>query len=62
MNRAMYAAATGMAAQQQNLDIVANNLANADVAGFKGAQASFAAIAGSAPNSRRLALAWDLIA
>jgi flagellar basal-body rod protein FlgG len=48
MNRAMYAAATGMAAQQQTLDIVADNLANADVAGFKRAQASFAAIAGGA--------------
>jgi flagellar basal-body rod protein FlgG len=46
MNRAMYAAATGMAAQQQMLDVVANNLANADVAGFKSAQASFGAIAG----------------
>jgi flagellar basal-body rod protein FlgG len=42
----MYAAATGMAAQQQTLDVVANNLANADVAGFKGAQASFGAIGG----------------
>jgi flagellar basal-body rod protein FlgG len=42
----MYAAATGMAAQQQMLDVVANNLANADVAGFKSAQASFGAIAG----------------
>ncbi len=42
----MYAAATGMAAQQQTLDVVANNLANADVPGFKNAQASFGAIAG----------------
>jgi flagellar basal-body rod protein FlgG len=41
MNRAMYAAASGMAAQQTNLDIIADNLANADVAGFKGAAASF---------------------
>jgi flagellar basal-body rod protein FlgG len=38
----MYAAASGMAAQQTNLDIIADNLANADVAGFKGAAASFA--------------------
>jgi flagellar basal-body rod protein FlgG len=38
----MYAAATGMAAQQTQLEIVADNLANADVAGFKGAAASFA--------------------
>jgi flagellar basal-body rod protein FlgG len=38
----MYAAASGMAAQQSQLEIVADNLANADVAGFKGAAASFA--------------------
>ncbi len=42
MDRALYAAATGMAAQQLNLDVLANNLANADVAGFKGSMASFA--------------------
>lgn len=48
MNRALFAAATGMAAQQQTLDIVADNLANADVAGFKGARATFAAIGGDA--------------
>jgi flagellar basal-body rod protein FlgG len=42
----MFAAATGMAAQQQNLDVIADNLANADVAGFKSAQATFAAIGG----------------
>lgn len=45
MNRALYAAASGMAAQQQNLEIIANNLANADVAGFKSASASFTDIA-----------------
>lgn len=45
MNRAMFAAATGMAAQQTNLDVIANNLANADVAGFKGAASTFAEIA-----------------
>jgi len=42
MNRAMFAAASGMAAQQTNLEVIADNLANADVAGFKGAVASFA--------------------
>ncbi|HTX60096.1 MAG TPA: flagellar basal body protein, partial [Verrucomicrobiae bacterium] len=35
MDRALYAAASGMAAQQQNLDTIASDLANADVAGFK---------------------------
>jgi len=42
MNRAMAAAASGMAAQQLELEVVADNLANADVAGFKGATESFA--------------------
>ena len=30
MNRALYAAASGMAAQQKNLETIADNLANAD--------------------------------
>jgi flagellar basal-body rod protein FlgG len=37
----MYAAASGMAAQQRTLEIIADNLANADVAGFKSVAASF---------------------
>src|SRR5277367_1704891 len=37
----MYAAASGMAAQQTNLELIADNLANADVAGFKQMQARF---------------------
>jgi flagellar basal-body rod protein FlgG len=37
----MAAAASGMAAQQLELEVVADNLANADVAGFKGAAESF---------------------
>ncbi|HUA09903.1 MAG TPA: flagellar hook-basal body complex protein [Candidatus Acidoferrales bacterium] len=45
MDRALFAAASGMAAQQQNLDTIANNLANADVIGFKGSQDVFAALA-----------------
>jgi hypothetical protein len=48
MNRALYASATGMAAQQPNLDVIADNLANADVTGFKNAQATFAQIGGDA--------------
>ena len=44
MNRALFASASGMAAQQTNLEIISNNLANADVAGFKGAAASFTEI------------------
>jgi flagellar basal-body rod protein FlgG len=41
MNRALVVAASGMAAQQMHLDVVADNLANADVAGFKQAAAAF---------------------
>ena len=37
----MYAAASGMAAQQRTLEIIADNLANADVAGFKSVAATF---------------------
>jgi flagellar basal-body rod protein FlgG len=37
----MYASASGMAAQQTNLEIIADNLANADVAGFKQTAARF---------------------
>jgi flagellar basal-body rod protein FlgG len=48
MDRALFAAASGMAAQQQNLDTIANNLANADVVGFKGTVDEFAAL--RAPN------------
>jgi flagellar basal-body rod protein FlgG len=42
VNRAMFAAASGMAAQQTQLETIADNLANADVAGFKEAAATFA--------------------
>lgn len=52
MDRALYAAASGMAAQQLNLDVIANNLANADVTGFKASVATFAELA--APGERAL--------
>lgn len=42
MDRALYAAASGMAAQQRNLDTIADNLANAGVVGFKGSAQRFA--------------------
>jgi flagellar basal-body rod protein FlgG len=45
MDRALFAAATGMAAQQQNLDTISNNLANAEVSGFKSASQTFAELA-----------------
>lgn len=45
MDRALFIAAGAMAAQQQNLDTIAANLANADVAGFKGSVRQFAALA-----------------
>jgi flagellar basal-body rod protein FlgG len=48
VNRALYAAASGMAAQQQSLDVIADNLANADVPGFKGKVATFASLGGNA--------------
>ncbi len=50
MDRALFAAASGMAAQQQNLDVISNNLANSEVAGYKGSAETFAAL--TAPGER----------
>jgi flagellar basal-body rod protein FlgG len=45
MDKALFAAASGMAAQQENLDRISDNLANADVTGFKGSAQEFAELA-----------------
>lgn len=41
MIRALYSAASGMTAQQMNVDNIAHNLANANTAGFKSRRAQF---------------------
>ncbi len=41
MSRALYTAATGMQVQQENLDNIANNLANSSTVGFKRARLEF---------------------
>src|SRR5664279_4784348 len=41
MIRALYSAASGMNAQQTNVDNIANNLANANTTGFKMRRAEF---------------------
>src|SRR5579872_6543204 len=41
MIRALYSAASGMNAQQMNVDNIANNLANSNTAGFKSRRAQF---------------------
>ena len=41
MIRALYSAASGMTAQQMNVDNIANNLANSNTAGFKTRRAQF---------------------
>jgi flagellar basal-body rod protein FlgG len=41
MIRSLYTAATGMIAQQLNLDVTANNLANVNTTGFKKSRADF---------------------
>jgi flagellar basal-body rod protein FlgG len=40
----MFAAASGMAAQQANLETISDNLANAELPGFKGSAETFAAL------------------
>ncbi|WP_425289892.1 flagellar hook-basal body complex protein, partial [Shewanella algae] len=39
--RALNTAGTGMIAQQHNLDVIANNLANVNTTGFKEQRAEF---------------------
>jgi len=41
MIRGLWTAASGMAAQQMSIDVVSNNLANANTAGFKKSRANF---------------------
>jgi flagellar basal-body rod protein FlgG len=41
MIRALYTAATGMEAQQLQIDVIANNLANVNTSGFKKSRADF---------------------
>ena len=41
MSRALYAAATGMIAQQLNVDTIANNLANVNTTGYKKSKLEF---------------------
>ena len=41
MMRSLWTAASGMAAQQQNINVVANNLANSNTNGFKKSRADF---------------------
>ena len=48
MNRGVYTAATGMTAQQQRLDIVANNLANVNTRGYKAERVAFGEALGRA--------------
>ena len=41
MIRALWTASTGLQAQQLNIDVVANNLANVNTSGFKKGRADF---------------------
>jgi len=41
VNRSLYIAATGMNAQQSQMDVISNNLANVSTTGFKGSRAVF---------------------
>lgn len=41
MVRSLYSAASGMMAQQTNVDVIANNLANVNTVGFKSQSTEF---------------------
>lgn len=55
MNLGLYAAFFGMRARQRNLDLIANNIANASTAGFKADHAGFRLMEAGSPNSRAIA-------
>ncbi|MCW1634433.1 flagellar basal body protein, partial [Campylobacter jejuni] len=42
MMRSLHTAATGMVAQQTQIDVTSNNIANVNTAGFKKSRAEFA--------------------
>jgi flagellar basal-body rod protein FlgG len=44
MLKSLNTAATGMAAQQSNMDVIANNIANVSTTGFKKSRAEFECI------------------
>ncbi|MBE5943845.1 MAG: flagellar basal-body rod protein FlgG, partial [Lachnospiraceae bacterium] len=44
MMRSLWTAASGMRAQQTNVDTIANNLANVNTTGYKTQEASFKAL------------------
>ena len=41
MQRALFTAATGMMAQQMNVDVISNNLANVNTTGYKKSRVDF---------------------
>ena len=45
--KALAIAATGMSAQQTNLEVIANNVANINTTGFKRARAEFSDLLGA---------------
>jgi flagellar basal-body rod protein FlgG len=54
MNDALYIAATGMQVQQLNVDTIANNLANVNTMGFKGARVAFTDLVRASPEAVQL--------
>ena len=52
MMRSLWTAASGMRAQQVNVDTIANNVANINTIGYKSQQASFKSLLYQARTSR----------
>jgi flagellar basal-body rod protein FlgF/flagellar basal-body rod protein FlgG len=63
MNNGIYAASTGLLARTQELDLAANNLANANTTGFRGAHVSFETqmMTASANTSTRVASSFGAL-
>src|SRR5476649_1127191 len=58
MLRSLYTAATGMEAQQTQMDVIANNLANASTTGFKRERAEFSDLLSDTTHASGAPEAW----
>ena len=58
MLRALTTAATGMIAQQNYLDVIANNVANVNTTGFKKSRIEFQDLLPQARRKRTRSLCW----
>ena len=58
MVRSLYSAASGMIAQQTNVDVISHNLSNVNTVGYKGQSASFKTLLYQDLQARTTTASW----